>query len=172
MRFRATLMVGALLVLATAGSVFGTQPVVKSQDAFGNNSTLGLGASLNLTVNLTTGSGLLQGTTTPDIGTAAGNGSAVFTDLRIDSTGTNKQLTATASGLTNVVSGTFTVNPGAATRLVIQSQPPATATAGTTFSSGTIVRLEDASGNLVTSDNSTVVTATRSSGSARRRPAS
>jgi hypothetical protein len=50
----------------------GTQPVLKSQDAFGNNSTVGLAPSLNVTVTLTSGTGLLQGTTSLDIGTAAG----------------------------------------------------------------------------------------------------
>src|SRR5207302_1011617 len=35
---------------ATAGSVFGIQPVVKSQDSFGNNSTVGLPATLSLSL--------------------------------------------------------------------------------------------------------------------------
>src|SRR5207244_11437554 len=56
---------------ATAGVVFGTQPVVKSQDAFGNNSTVGMAASLNVSLSLTSGTGPLQGTNTLDIGTAA-----------------------------------------------------------------------------------------------------
>jgi len=49
---------------ATAGAVFGVQPVVKTQDQFGNNSTTGLGATVNVGVSLTSGSGPLQGTTT------------------------------------------------------------------------------------------------------------
>src|SRR5262249_3151506 len=57
---------------ATAGSPFGTQPVVKSQDAFGNNSTAGLPSTLSLTLSLTSGTGPLQGTTTLDIGSSAG----------------------------------------------------------------------------------------------------
>src|SRR5207247_11413782 len=69
---------------ATAGSALGTQPVVKAQDSFGNNSTFGLPSSLNVTVSLSAGTGPLQGTSTLDIGTAAGNGTATFTNLRID----------------------------------------------------------------------------------------
>ena len=53
-----------------------------------------------------------------------------------------------------------------ATSLVIQTQPPATVTAGVVFSPPAVVRLQDAFGNLVTSDSSTVVTATRNAGTA------
>src|SRR6185295_252750 len=126
---------------ATAGSVFGTQPVVNSLDQFGNNSTNGLPASLILAVSLTSGTGPLLGTATLDIGTAAGNGVASFSDLRIDAAGTNKQLTASASGLTSGSSAVFTVNPGAATSLTIQTQPPSSATAGVVFSPAVVVRL-------------------------------
>src|SRR5262249_52977885 len=38
---------------ATAGSIFGTQPVVQSRDQFGNVSTVGLPASLNVALSLT-----------------------------------------------------------------------------------------------------------------------
>ena len=48
---------------ATYGSIFGQQPVIKSQDAFGNNSTDGLPASKMVTLTLTGGSGTLSGTT-------------------------------------------------------------------------------------------------------------
>ena len=74
----------------TAGSIFGTQPVIKTQDQFGNLSTVSLAASLDVTVGLTCGTGPLQGTATPDIGAAAGNGMVAFTDLRIDAAGTSK----------------------------------------------------------------------------------
>jgi len=100
-----------------------------------------------------------------DIGLGAGNGVASFSNLEIDTAG-SKQLTAGATGLTNGVSSSFTVNPALASRLTIQTQPPATATAGTSFSSATVVRVEDAFGNLVNSDNSTSVSATLGAGSA------
>src|SRR5262249_14847702 len=47
---------------ASAGFPFGIQPVVKSQDQFGNNSAVGLPASRTLAVTLTAGTGPLIGT--------------------------------------------------------------------------------------------------------------
>src|SRR5262249_24127302 len=149
---------------ATAGAIFGTQPVVSSVDAFGNNSSSGLPSSLTVTIALTSGTGPLQGTTSIDIGSAAGNGTATFSNLEIDVTG-NKQLTATAAGLSSAVSSTFAVNAAAAVSLSIQTQPT-TATAGAVFSPAPVVQLLAGFGNLVTSDSSTVVTATRNAGSA------
>ena len=93
---------------AAAGAAFGQQPVVQTQDAYGNDSTVGLGANLAVTVTLTSGTGPLQGTTMLDIGTSAGNGTVSFTNLRIDPAGT-KQLTASANGLTPALSATFSI---------------------------------------------------------------
>src|SRR5262249_16744390 len=118
----------------TAGSTLGTQPVIKSQDAFGNNSAAGLPASLTVAADLSGGPGPFQGTTRPDIGTGGGNGTVSFADLRIDAAGTNKQITASASGLSSATSTPFTVSPANAASLVIQTQPPSGATAGITFS--------------------------------------
>jgi hypothetical protein len=151
---------------ATAGSAFGTQPELHAQDDFGNDTTAGLPASLNVAVSLTSGTGPLLGTTTLDIGTAAGNGIAAFSDLEIDAAGTGKQLTAVASGLSNAVSSTFTANAGPAASLALQTQPPVTATAGVAFSPATVIRVLDAFGNLRATDNSTVVTAARNAGTA------
>src|SRR5205823_275282 len=107
---------------AAAGSPFGTQPVIKTQDTFGNNSTVGLAASSNVTVALTAGTGPLQGTVTLNIGTGAGNGTVTYTNLRIDVPGTDKQLTATSStGLTSGVSGVFTVTAGPVTQFIFDT---------------------------------------------------
>ena len=135
-----------------------------SQDQFGNASTVGLPANLDVNVTLSSGTGTLQGTTTQDIGTAAGNGSVAFTDLRIDTAG-SKQLTVSASGLTSATSSTFTVNHATASELTIQQQPSSSATAGVAFAQQPIVRIEDAFGNLINDDNSSVVTGTRNAGS-------
>src|SRR5439155_7718578 len=69
---------------ASAGYPFGIQPVLRSQDQFGNNSTGGLPASRNVTVTLTAGTGPLSGNTSLDIGTGAANGTVTFTNLQID----------------------------------------------------------------------------------------
>src|SRR6185503_12933839 len=93
----------------TIGSVLVTQPAMCSRDQFGNNSTVGLGANKDVTVTLSAGTGPLLGTTTLDIGTSAGNGLVTFSGVRIDSAGTDKQLTASASGLSGAVSSVFSV---------------------------------------------------------------
>jgi hypothetical protein len=51
-----------------------------------------------------------------------------------------------------------------ATKLVLQTQPSATATAGVPFAQQPVIRVEDPSGILVTNDNGRVITATRSAG--------
>ena len=118
---------------ATAGVVFGTQPVVKTQDAFGNNSTVGLANNVQITIALTTGTGPLQGTVTINIGNNGPTpGTITFTNLRIDNAQNTKQLTVTGGGFTPGASNTFTINPAATTALTVTA--PATATAGVAFS--------------------------------------
>ena len=84
---------------ATVNLPFGTQPVLKTADQFGNASTSGLAATQLVTVTLSTGTGPLAGTTSYNIGNGTGgsNGVVSFTNLQINSTGTGDQLTATAS---------------------------------------------------------------------------
>ncbi len=150
---------------ATAGALFGAQPAVKTQDQFGNDSTVGLGGSLPVTMSLSSGSGPLLGTTSLDAGTNAGNGLVAFSNLEIDSAGTNKQLTAGAPGLSNALSSVFSVAPATAARLSVQTQPSAAATAGAAFAQQPVVRIEDQFGNLISSDNSTVVSVSLGLGS-------
>lgn len=153
---------------ATAGSAFGQQPVVKTQDQFGNNSNSGLPNSLDVTVTLSSGTGPLQGTTTLNIGRAGagGKGTVTYTNLRIDVAGTDKQLTASASGLTSAVSNVFTVNNPVPTTISISltsktvGQSGFTMTVnGTNFVSGSIVRFAG-SDRTTTFVNSTQLTAT------------
>jgi fibronectin-binding autotransporter adhesin len=99
---------------ATVGSIFGIQPALITEDAFGNSSVSGLANSLSVTLALTSGFGALQGTTSLDIGTGAGNGTVAFSNLEIDSAG-SKQLTASAGGLASAVSASFSVAQGSQT---------------------------------------------------------
>jgi hypothetical protein len=115
---------------ATYGSLLSPQPVVVSQDKFGNNSTVGLGASKMVTVTLTSGSGLLIGTSSFDIGTASGNGTAVFTNLKVNAAGAGKRLTASAAGLTNILSAAFTIAQATVTANVTVSNKVYDATTG------------------------------------------
>src|SRR5262249_57827289 len=94
---------------------------------------------------------------------AAVNGVATFANLSY-----NKAETITidfsGTGVSSVTSASVTVNPAAASKLTMQTQPSSTATAGVVFAQQPQVRVEDAFGNLRSSDNSTVVTAARSAG--------
>src|SRR5262249_47198857 len=114
------------------------------------------------TVTLSAGTGPLLGTTTLDIGTGAGNGSVSFTDLRIDSAGTNKQLTASASGLTNPVSNRFTV--AKAKQTITLPPPPAKThrhapfTVSATASSGLPVTFSIVSGPATIAGNTVTIT--------------
>src|SRR5439155_122351 len=150
---------------ATAGLPFGVQPALKTQDQFSNDSTLGLAATLNLTLSLSSGVGPLQGSTNLDIGANAGNGLVAFSDLRLDHAGTNNQLSAGASGLSNGLSSLFTVSPAAASKLTISIAAASIAVAGVAFSTQPVVRVEDSFGNLRSSDYSTAVSAARAAGS-------
>src|ERR1017187_9349755 len=86
-----------------------TQPVVKTQDLFGNNSTIGLGATVTVTLALTTGTGPLAGTATLNIGTGGGNGTASFAGLQINRAENGDVLTVSAAGLTSATSAAFNV---------------------------------------------------------------
>jgi hypothetical protein len=132
---------------ATAGAPFGTQPALRAEDDFGNASTTGLAASLNVTISLQSGTGTLQGTVTKDIGTGAGNGTVSYTNLRIDSAG-SKVLRASTPGdvLARADSNSFTVTPAPADRLVFTTQPGG-ATAGAAFGTQPVVRSRDPYGN-------------------------
>jgi hypothetical protein len=152
---------------AAAGSPFGTQPIVKSKDAYGNNSDVGLRASRNVTVSIDTGSGTLLGTATKDIGTADGDGTATFTNLEIDASGSKTLKASAAAGspsLSDAISSPFTVSPGTADA----SQSTLTPTSAAITANGTAthvltVTAKDAFGNLETTGGSTV-TITKQSG--------
>src|SRR5205807_174007 len=150
---------------ATAGSAFGSQPVLKSQIGCASGRDVGLGASKLVTVTLSAGTGTLQGTATLDIGTGAGNGTVSYTNLRIDTAGSGKVLTASASGLSSVDSNAFSVSAAAADRLVFTTQP-GSATAGSAFGSQPVLKSRDPFGNdsTVGLGASKLVTVTLSAG--------
>ena len=88
-----------------ANQPFAQQPVVTIQDATGNTVT---GSTLDVALALTYGTGSLSGTTT----LAAIDGVATFAGLSIDLAGTDKVLTASATGLAAATtSPTFTILP-------------------------------------------------------------
>ncbi len=142
---------------ATAGQAFATQPVIDEEDQYGNletgdNSTV-------VTAALESGTGPLQGTATATVS----GGVATFTNLADDKAETIA-LAFTSGSLTRATSADIAISPAAASKLVIQTQPSATATAGQAFAIQPVIEETDQYGNLETSDNSTVVTAGLSSG--------
>lgn len=143
---------------ATAGVNFVTQPVVRILDASGNHVTTD--NTTQVTATRLVGIDTLRGTLTK---TVVG-GVATFTDLRHNIAGTINIRFTSAPVLTPDTSSNILVNPAAASKLTLQTQPSPTATAGVVFAQQPVVRIEDSFGNLVTSNNSTVVTATRTAG--------
>jgi trimeric autotransporter adhesin len=94
-----TLTLEADPVTFTYGSAFNA--VVRSTDQYGNSSTIGLGSSVNVTLSLASGMGILSGALTQDLGAGAGNGSVQFTGLKISAAGTGKVLAASADGFSS-----------------------------------------------------------------------
>ena len=100
----------------TYGSALSPQPVLKTRDSFGNDSTVGLGASQLVTLSVSAGTGSLLGTASLDIGTAAGNGTVSFAGLQVSMAGTGKQLSASAAAIpTSALSSSFNVNQATVT---------------------------------------------------------
>jgi streptogramin lyase len=142
---------------ATAGQPFATQPVVYVTDRYGNLETGD--SSTVVSVASSAGAGPLQGTTTATVS----GGVATFTDLAEDIAGT-LSLQFSAPGLAAAQSSNIVVSPAVASKLVVQTQPSATATAGTAFATQPVVYVTDRYGNLETGDSSTAVSASLGSG--------
>jgi aspartokinase-like uncharacterized kinase len=78
--------------------------------------------------------------------------------------------TLTASDITDgsktaSTSPSIAVTVGSASRLTVLTDPSSIATAGQTFAQQPVIRVEDAAGNLITTDNGRVITAARGAGS-------
>ncbi len=132
----------------TAGQALGTLTVAVT-DAYGNVLT---GNTSTVTIAVASGpGGLTSGSTTSAV---AASGVATFSNLVLDTSG-SYTFTVTDSGLTNATTGTISVSPAAASKLVLQ-QTPTSGTAGQALSPSITVAVEDAFGNVVTSNTSTV----------------
>ena len=109
---------------------------------------------------LNSGTGPIQGTATATVS----GGVARFTNLA-DNLAETITLKFTAGSLASLPSNTITVSTGTASELVIHTQPSPVATAGQAFAIEPVIYLEDSSGNIETTDNSTMVTVSLASGS-------
>jgi hypothetical protein len=144
---------------STGGLAFATQPIVTVQDALGNTVTTD---SSSVTLTITTPAGATL-TCTPNP-KAAVAGVATFAGCNIDKAG-SYTLTATDGALTSAISSTLTITVGTATKLAVTTQPSAS-TGGLAFGTQPVVTIEDAGGNPVTTDTSSVSLALTTPGSA------
>ncbi|HZN91382.1 MAG TPA: invasin domain 3-containing protein, partial [Myxococcales bacterium] len=132
-----------------AGQQLSPPPSVSVVDAAGNVVTSATNA---ITVSLSGGTAgaVLSGTLTRN----ASSGVATFDGLSVDRSGTGYVLGATAASLTAASSATFSISPGAPSRLAFTVQP-VNSTAGQLFTVEVTVR--DALGNTSPTPNQTVV---------------
>ena len=138
-----------------AGVGFGL--TLMALDDFGNVDT-SFGGSV--TVALASGSsGALSGARTQ----MASGGLVTFTNLT-DTTSGSISFNVTSGALTPATTSPVPVKPAQASKLVIETQPSTSATAGQVFATQSVVLEEDEFGNPETSDNSTVITASLASG--------
>jgi hypothetical protein len=139
---------------ASSGEPLATSPVVSVEDAFGVTVS-----SDTSTVTLTIAAGSpTSSTLTCSSGesVAAVGGLATFAGCAISGLVGSYSLTATDGGLTPATSGSIAISAGTATQLVITAEPSTTASSGTAFVTQPEVSVEDASGNVATTDSSTV----------------
>ena len=144
------LAVHAAPTSATAGSALSPALVIHAEDGNGNVDSL---ETSDVTIAIASGpsGGVLGGTTT----VAMQNGTGTFSDLTLSKTGTYT-LTATDGSFTAATTSSITVQAGAATQLVFAQSPTGTTT-GSAITPAVTVDVEDANGNLVTTDASNVV---------------
>jgi hypothetical protein len=138
---------------STGGIAFGTQPTVAVQDTYTNTVA---GDSSTVTLAITSGTGTAGATltcTTDPL--AASSGVAAFAGCNIDKSGSNYTLTATDGSLTSAVSSAITITVGAAAQVTF-TQQPAGAVALTAFTTQPQVTVQDAGGNTVTTNSSSV----------------
>ena len=146
---------------ATAGAIFTTQPVVKEEDQFGNVITTDSTCTVTVARG-SVGTAALQGS---NLTVTLADGVATFGGLSYDKAETmNLGFTTNASGVAAASSNNIVVSPAAASQLVINQQPSPTATAGQPFATQPVIYEEDPFNNILTDDNSTVITAMLNSG--------
>ncbi len=141
---------------ASAGVAFVPQPVIVEEDQFGNVET-GDNKTV-ITAQLATGAGPISNTTA-----TVAAGVATFSGL-LDPTEETITLKFTGGGLTSQPSSSIDVGAGTATQLVFVTPPYTLVTAGTPLTDPIVVAEEDKYGNVVTSDSSSVVTASLATG--------
>ncbi len=134
-----------------SGSNFNPQPVVAIEDSNNNVVTSDLSpVSLSITAGSGTGGAALSGCTA-----TAYYGVVNFSGCTIVMAGSAYTLTASDTALASATSRAFNVSPGQATQVTFVAQP-FSATGGSAFGTQPVVAVEDAGGNTVTTDTSSI----------------
>ena len=136
--------------LASGGlpNTFTTQPVVTLEDSFGNLET-----SSTLAITLSISSGTLEGCTAP---VTASNGSASFSGCGGSQYGTGLTLTASAgTGVSSATSAVFNIT-GVATQMIFTTQPTAGVSGASFQDPQPVLKIEDATGSVVTASNTAI----------------
>jgi hypothetical protein len=133
---------------------------VSVQDANANTVTTAT-STVTLAIGVNPSAGVLACTNTGGLTVNAVSGVATFTGCSITKTGTGYTLAATSSPvLTSPVNANaFTITAGTASQLVFTTQPVGGVPLGTNFATSPKVSVEDANGNVMTSDTGTVTLA-------------
>jgi len=137
---------------AVTGSALNPQPVVAIQDSQGNLITNDNTTMVTLAISGNT-SAVLAGARTVQ----ASGGVATFSGLHIDLAGSYSLSASSNPTLTPAISTQFEIIIGPASKLAFTTQPGGSL-AGTILSQQPIIAIQDAQGNVVTSDNTTLVT--------------
>jgi hypothetical protein len=140
---------------AVAGTPFGLELAI--EDMYGNLETGDNTAVVS--ASLLVGAGPLVGTTS----VTESNGIVNFSNLTDDKAVT-VALSFTSTGLNQVITGNLVISPSSPTQFVIKDQPSASVISGEPFPLQPLIYEEDAFGNLVTSDSSSMVTVSLISG--------
>jgi len=141
---------------AASGVALTAQPVVEVRDAAENVVTT---SSVSVTAAIATGGGALVGVAISN----AQQGVAAYSDLTLIGIVGSRTLSFSAPGLTGVTSAPFTLNAGAASRLVVRTQP-AGVLSGAPFLTQPIVEIRDGADNVVPTSSASVTVAISSGG--------
>ena len=129
---------------------------VAVQDAAGQT-VVGRTDAITLQIATNPGGGTLGGQVTRN----AENGVATFTDLTLDQIGGGYTLRASASGLPDVTSAEFNVTAEAVAQLAFAVQPAAGTVAGAPINPAVQVRIQDASGVVLTGRTDEIIISLR-----------
>src|SRR5437868_6736626 len=129
---------------STAGQAITPAVTVQIQDANGNATSST--ASVTMAIGTNPATGTLSGTTS----VAAVSGTATFSNVSINKSGTGYTLQSRSTGLTSATSNAFNINAGAPNKLAFGQQPTNT-NVSATITPAVTVQIQDANGNLTNS---------------------